>query len=54
MLQNLVGNITSPNVAQASTNLQQAQLSVEAAGQVFQSLNNSSLLSSLSAVPSLG
>jgi flagellar hook-associated protein 3 FlgL len=53
MLQNLVGNITSANLAQASTNLQQAQLSVEAAGQVFQSLNNSSLLSSLSAVPSL-
>ena len=54
MLQGLVGNITDPNLAQASTNLQQAQLSIEAAGQVFQALNSSSLLSSLSAVPALG
>ena len=53
MLQGLVGNITDPNLAQASTNLQQAQLSIEAAGQVFQALNNSSLLSSLGAVPAL-
>jgi flagellar hook-associated protein 3 FlgL len=53
MLQGLVGDITTPNLAQASTNLQQAQLSIEAAGQVFQSLNNSSLLNSLEVVPSL-
>jgi len=53
MLQNLVGDITTPNLAQASTNLQQAQLSIEAAGQVFQALNNSSLLGTLSAVPSI-
>lgn len=48
MLQNLIGDITEANVAQATTNLQQAQLSVEAAGQVFQALNSSSLLNSLS------
>jgi len=53
MLQGLVGNVTDANLAQASTNLQQAQLSIEAAGQVFQALNNSSLLSSLGAVPAL-
>ncbi|HUO12681.1 MAG TPA: flagellin [Caulobacteraceae bacterium] len=47
MLQNLIGNITSANVAQASADLQQAQLSVEAAGQVFQSLNATTLLSTL-------
>jgi flagellar hook-associated protein 3 FlgL len=53
MLQGLVGNITDANLAQASTNLQQAQLSIEAAGQVFQALNASSLLNSLSATPAL-
>jgi flagellar hook-associated protein 3 FlgL len=53
MLQGLVGNVSDANLAQASTNLQQAQLSIEAAGQVFQALNNSSLLSSLGAVPAL-
>ena len=53
MLQNLIGDITSANVAQATTNLQQAQLSIQAAGQVFQALNASSLLSSLTAVPAL-
>jgi flagellar hook-associated protein 3 FlgL len=54
MLQGLVQNVTGPNLAQASTNLQQAQLSIEAAGQVFQALNNSSLLNSLGAVPAIG
>jgi len=53
MLQNLIGDITSANVAQATTNLQQAQLSIQAAGQVFQALNASSLLGSLTAVPAL-
>jgi flagellar hook-associated protein 3 FlgL len=53
MLQGLVGNITDANVGQATTNLQQAQLSIEAAGQVFQALNASSLLNSLSATPAL-
>jgi flagellar hook-associated protein 3 FlgL len=53
MLQNLIGDITSPDIAQATTNLQQSQLAIQAAGQVFQSLNNSSLLGSLSPVPAL-
>jgi len=53
MLQQMIGNVTDANLAQASTNLQQAQLSIQAAGQVFQALNNSSLLSSLGAVPAL-
>jgi len=53
MMQGLIGNVTDANLAQASTNLQQAQLSIQAAGQVFQALNNSSLLSSLGAVPAL-
>jgi flagellar hook-associated protein 3 FlgL len=54
LVQNLIGNVTTPDLAQASVNLQQAQLAIQAAGQVFQSLNNTSLLSSLSAVPALG
>jgi flagellar hook-associated protein 3 FlgL len=54
MLQQLIGNVTDANLAQASTNLQQAQLAIQASGQVFQALNNSSLLSSLTAVPALG
>ncbi|HEX3919059.1 MAG TPA: flagellin [Caulobacteraceae bacterium] len=53
MLQELIGNVTGADVAQATTNLQQAQLSIQAAGQVFQALNNSSLLDSLTAVPAL-
>jgi flagellar hook-associated protein 3 FlgL len=53
MLQGLIGTATDPNIAQASTNLQQAQLSIQAAGQVFQALNNSSLINSLGAVPAL-
>jgi flagellar hook-associated protein 3 FlgL len=53
MLQGLIGNITSADLAQASANLQQAQLSIEAAGQVFQALNATSLLNSLSATPGL-
>jgi flagellar hook-associated protein 3 FlgL len=47
MVQNLIGNITAPDVAQASTNLQQAQLSIQAAGQVFNSLNAASLINYL-------
>jgi flagellar hook-associated protein 3 FlgL len=54
MLQNLVGNITSADLAQATTNLQQAQLSIQAAGQVFQALNSASLLNSLSVTPAIG
>ena len=53
MLQGLIGNITSANLAQADTNLQQAQLSIQAASQVFQALNSSSLLNTLSATPAL-
>ncbi len=54
MLQNLVGNITSADLAQATTNLQQAQLSIQAAGQVFQALNSASLLNTLGATPAIG
>ncbi|HEY1752192.1 MAG TPA: flagellin [Caulobacteraceae bacterium] len=53
MLQGLIGNVTDADIAKATTNLQQAQLSIQAAGQVFQALNNSSLLNSLGAVPSV-
>jgi flagellar hook-associated protein 3 FlgL len=53
MLQNLVGNITSADLARATTNLQQAQLSIQAAGQVFQALNSSSLLNSLGGTPAI-
>ncbi len=47
MLTNLIGNITAPDVAKATTDLQQAQLAVQAAGQVFLSLKATSLLNSL-------
>ena len=53
MLQGLVGNITTADLAQASTNLQQAQLSIQAAGQVFQALNAASLLNILQPTPAL-
>jgi flagellar hook-associated protein 3 FlgL len=48
MIQGLIGTATQPDLALATTNLQQAQLSIQAAGQVFQALNNSSLLKTLS------
>ena len=54
MLQGLIGDATNADLAKATTNLQQAQLSIEAAGQVFQALNASSLLNSLSSTPALG
>jgi flagellar hook-associated protein 3 FlgL len=54
LLQGLIGNITQADVAQATTNLQQAQLSIQAAGQVFQALNSSTLLNSLSAPGPIG
>ncbi|MFI4934495.1 MAG: flagellin [Caulobacterales bacterium] len=47
MLGGLISNITDVNLAQASTDLQQAQLSVQAAGQVFNSLKAASLLNTL-------
>ena len=53
MLMGLVGNITSADLAQATTNLQQAQLSIDAAGQVFQALNNASLLNVLQPTPAI-
>jgi flagellar hook-associated protein 3 FlgL len=53
MLQGLIGNITSADLAKATTDLQQAQLSIEAAGQVFNALNNASLLNILSAAPAI-
>jgi|HubBroStandDraft_1064217.scaffolds.fasta_scaffold146587_1 flagellar hook-associated protein 3 FlgL len=49
MVQGLIGTATQANLAQAATNLQQAQLSIQAAGQVFQALNSSSLLNTLTA-----
>lgn len=48
MLEGLIGDATQADVAKAATDLQQAQLSIQAAGQVFQALNNSSLLKTLS------
>ena len=54
MLQGLIGTATQANLAQASANLQQAQLSIQAAGQVFQALNASSLLNTLTSTGSLG
>jgi flagellar hook-associated protein 3 FlgL len=48
MLTGLIGNVTNANLAQASTNLQQAQLSIQASEQVLMSLKSSSLLNLLS------
>jgi flagellar hook-associated protein 3 FlgL len=45
----MIGNIAAANVAQASANLQQAQLAIQAAAQVFLALQNTSLLSVLTA-----
>lgn len=46
-LQTMIGNITDTNMAQAATNLQQAQLAVQASAKVFLALENSSLVSLL-------
>jgi len=54
MLQGLIGTATQADLAQASANLQQAQLSIQAAGQVFQALKSSSLLNTLSSNGVLG
>ena len=51
MLQGLIANATGANLAQASTDLQQAQLAVQAAGQVFQSLKAASLLNLITPTP---
>jgi flagellar hook-associated protein 3 FlgL len=50
MLQGLIGDVTNADLAKATTNLQQAQLAIQAAGEVFQSLKSTSLLNTL--VPS--
>ncbi|HEY3800351.1 MAG TPA: flagellin [Caulobacteraceae bacterium] len=47
MLQGLLNTDTGADLAKASSNLQQAQLAIQAAGQVFQALNASSLLNLL-------
>jgi flagellar hook-associated protein 3 FlgL len=47
MLTGLISDATSADVAKATTDLQQAQLSIQAAGQVFQSLKATSLLNTL-------
>jgi flagellar hook-associated protein 3 FlgL len=44
---NLLGNITDVDVAQATINLQQAQVAVQASAQAFNTLQNSSLLNYL-------
>jgi flagellar hook-associated protein 3 FlgL len=48
-LQNLVGNITNTNMAQAAAGLQQAQMAVQASAQAFLALQGSSLLNVLTA-----
>lgn len=47
MLANMMGGLTDVDMAEAVSRLQQAQLSVQAAAQVFVSLNGSSLLNVL-------
>jgi flagellar hook-associated protein 3 FlgL len=46
---NMIGDVAGANVAQASANLQQAQLAIQASAQVFLALQNSSLLNLLQA-----
>jgi len=48
-LSELIGNITNVNLAQASSQLSQAQLAVQASSRVFEALQSSSLLSVLTA-----
>ena len=45
----MIGNIAAANVAQATANLQQAQLAIQASAQVFLALQNTSLLNVLTA-----
>jgi flagellar hook-associated protein 3 FlgL len=45
----LIGNITSANIAQASANLEQAQMTVQASARAYEALQSSSLLSILTA-----
>jgi flagellar hook-associated protein 3 FlgL len=53
-LKGLIGNITDTNMAQAASNLQQAQLAVQASAKIFSSLANSSLVTLLPASPVTG
>jgi flagellar hook-associated protein 3 FlgL len=53
-LDGLIGNITDTNMAQAASNLQQAQLAVQASAKIFSSLANSSLVTLLPASPVTG
>ena len=53
-LSGLIGNITDVNLAQASSELSQAQLAVQASSRVFESLQSSSLLAVLQATGSAG
>ena len=46
-MEGLIGNITDANMAQAATNLQQAQLAVQASAQVIAALRSSSLVNLL-------
>ena len=48
-LSTLIGNITQTNLAQASSQLSQAQLAVQASSRVFEALQSSSLLAVLTA-----
>jgi flagellar hook-associated protein 3 FlgL len=48
-LNGLIGNITNVNLAQASSDLSQAQLAVQASSRVFEALQSSSLLAVLQA-----
>jgi flagellar hook-associated protein 3 FlgL len=48
-LTGLIGNITNVNLAQASSDLSQAQLAVQASSRVFEALQSSSLLAVLQA-----
>jgi flagellar hook-associated protein 3 FlgL len=53
-LQSLIGNITDTNMAQAASNLQQAQLALQASAKIFSNLANSSLVTLLPASPITG
>jgi flagellar hook-associated protein 3 FlgL len=46
-MQNLVGNLTSANMAQVATNLATAQQSIQASAQLIETLKNSSLVNIL-------
>ena len=53
-MEGLIGNITNTDMAKAASDLQQAQLAVQASAKIFSSLANSSLVSLLPASPVTG